>query len=679
MIRHSLKGKLLTITLLTILVVFVTIGVFTTLRIGHQLEVNAKDSLAKDTEIMSKEVNTIFERDAMLVTQLTKNQDIIDILREYKTRSSKQYHPNYNKVVRLLQNVKETNDSIGLVFLASDKADDLITEDYDYYSSEDYDLSEKGWYKEMLANDGLTFTEPYVDEITGKTVVSVVAPIYEKDEIVGCAGVDVHLDMLAEYIDNYEIGENGYAMLVAANADIVAHPDPSVVMKLKATSMGGDLDRLGKKMMEGGKGTDEYSYKGMEKYFAYAPVEINGWAIGAIVSKKEALAEARQFAVVNTVFLAIGGLVILVAIFIAISMSLRRVPELVESMKSLAQGDLTKQSDIRSRDEIGAIASAYNEASGNVLAVMLEANASAVEVSESASAMEKIATESRTALNDMTLGIGEVVTGTTDQAVQTQESAHSVHDLSREIDNIIDKTEKIYTKAHQIQGLTDEGTQTLVELNEQSVENRQSVATIKEIVEEMDESSNEISVIIDMINSISEQTNLLALNASIEAARAGEAGKGFAVVAEEIRKLAEQTSGATEDIRTKIHDIQEKSSIAVRQTEQSEASVEQNSEIVAKTEVIFKEISDNLRILFEISSESKEVAEIMKERKEKIVEFIDSVSASYEETSASMEEMNAAAETQLTTMDNLTGEAAKLSQLSESLRQIIEHFKVSEE
>jgi methyl-accepting chemotaxis protein len=82
-------------------------------------------------------------------------------------------------------------------------------------------------------------------------------------------------------------------------------------------------------------------------------------------------------------------------------------------------------------------------------------------------------------------------------------------------------------------------------------------------VEALGDSSREIGKVIEVITSIAEQTNLLALNATIEAARAGEAGKGFAVVANEVKELAKETAGATEEIRRRVGSIQQDSGTAM--------------------------------------------------------------------------------------------------------------------
>ena len=166
------------------------------------------------------------------------------------------------------------------------------------------------------------------------------------------------------------------------------------------------------------------------------------------------------------------------------------------------------------------------------------------------------------------------------------------------------------------------------ELKDASKENNENTAIIEELVHEMNKSSIDIGEITVLISNVAKQTNLLALNASIEASRAGEHGTGFAVVAEEIRKLANETATAVNDINSKIEQMQSQTKEVVNSISKNRQGVDRINESVSKTEQIIGMISDSLQDLIEDIRLIVDHNQVLNNKKDEILDMLGNVSDS---------------------------------------------------
>lgn len=311
--------------------------------------------------------------------------------------------------------------------------------------------------------------------------------------------------------------------------------------------------------------------------------------------------------------------------------------------------------------------------------VMYSLSQTLKDVEEGTMILDQNMTEMTKNANSTKLSSGQVAVAMQEIAIGVQEQAGSVTDINHQVNSISSDV----NKAHDISiQLTESNDRMMNEVSEGEKEIHVMEKQMKIIddaieaaivtVQDLENSMQDIKNFLSVITTIASQTNLLALNASIESARAGEAGKGFAVVAEEIRKLAEQSSGSVNDINTIVASINSKTQTAVKTVDQGNTAIEQGTAILQKLSLQYQDIKasflDNNQSLnqeIKMIDQINGAFHIVRER-------ISNIASISEEQSASTEEILATIENQDKNIEDLTLSIESIEKLSRNLNKTVE-------
>jgi methyl-accepting chemotaxis protein len=383
---------------------------------------------------------------------------------------------------------------------------------------------------------------------------------------------------------------------------------------------------------------------------------------------------------IKTLVLILGIVSVLVGVGISLFISRlisNPVLELAKAAERISSGDLTADEiKIKNRDEIGDLASSFNQMSRNLRELIKQVGINAEQVAASAEELTASAEQTSKATEQITLIMQDVASGVEKQVKSVEDTTQMATEMAAGVQQIATNASHVSATAVHASETALEGNRSIQSAVQQMNSINRSVQDLANVVKGLGERSKEIGHIIEVITGIAEQTNLLALNAAIEAARAGEHGRGFAVVADEVRKLAEQSAQSAQQISEMISAIQEETTIAVQTMEETAKEVVEGIGSVHAAGDSFSQIQSAVQ---EVSAQIEEVSSSVQQMAagvEQIVHAMKMISDVAEAAASSTQEGSAATEEQLASMEEIASSASSLSKMAEELHAHIGKFKV---
>lgn len=456
-------------------------------------------------------------------------------------------------------------------------------------------------------------------------------------------------------------------MLVNKSGDIVASSDASydvvpqeLLEKIDETKATQAISSL-----KGKYNKEQVTY--------YATSLSNGQAMVLAISS-ELLTNTETISIIAV----IGGLLVsFLIIYVVIGRAVRPVQQIRNSLIDISEGegDLTKRVEINSKDEIGQSAQAFNQMISRIQQLVKQIKQQSDFVVDSSGALATISDQSKNASEQIAQSMQNIADGSHQQLIMVEHNSQVLAKMNQQSGQISLDMQSINGAASETVEKADQGNVAIQVAIGQVQSISSIVQSLAQSLNQLGEHSSKIGEITQLISGISQQTNLLALNAAIEAARAGEHGKGFAVVAGEVRKLAEQSSGATEQINELINGIQVEMESAIGSMTEVTREVDEGIDRMGTAGSSFHNIH---QLLSGVSQQINHASTAFLE----LVEGIHQLEASMkgivevaEQAASGTQNVSAAAQQQLASMQEVSASSEALTQVADQLKKLTDQFK----
>lgn len=703
---HSLAFRISSVTgsilflIFTILITYISISSYQAL-LSKQVQFARADSQIQ-AQVFQKIINDVY---------LTANQAIININEQMalpqgarSTHQLSRIHSNalrsnkylYSSTLLFEPNAYDGKDALykNILFRDSNgrvaiygylENGDIIYEPLDE-SSYDINLPDSDWYYKTKNTNAPYLTDPY--DFNGRKLITLNIPITSTEGFVGVLAADIEFDTVKDSLAAAS-SENYFYSLVNKEHIFIIHglapqysgqavsqviPNPQHLLQANDQNISYQDYKLG---LNG------------ENYIALSvPIHFENlqdtWYLISEAKTKYFLKDIIKLTL-GTIFISILAMIsAIVSIIISIRKMVRLpLQNLQTALVSVSEYDFRDEQVkhrispyLQRQDVVGTISQSIETMAENFrhLAKNLSKNSEgAVKTSDQLSVTVR---DSLKASNEISCAIESIAQSALHQAESTQLASANIEHIRLSLSTNLDILEDLLGQTRRIEKMKIEGYESLSELEELTRRSSQGATEVNQVIIDTNQSAQQIEKASGMIQSIADQTNLLALNAAIEAARAGEAGMGFAVVAEEIRKLAEQSTGFAKEIKEVISDLQAKSSQSVNIMISIKDLVSTQDKSIHKTKSRFDNISTALAEANRIVDHLRQASEEIKNKNEDMVAIMQDLSSIAQENASISQEVTASAHIQVNEVEKVTAAGNSITELAKSLQDEVDCFKL---
>ncbi|WP_027396944.1 methyl-accepting chemotaxis protein [Anaerovibrio lipolyticus] len=379
----------------------------------------------------------------------------------------------------------------------------------------------------------------------------------------------------------------------------------------------------------------------------------------------------------NMIVLSVLTLVILVGAAMWITKAITSpLNKMMGICRKLRDGDFrTDNNGVARGDEFGDMERAIDDVCVTLNKLMRQISRSSEQLAASSEELTASAGQSAQASDQVAQNVTTSASAVIEQQQLLQDMRASVDKSNEAVENLGNVAGAVTNEAKSANDQAADGTKAIEFAVQQILSAEAIVKESADTVNKLGQSSQEIGQIVETISGIAGQTNLLALNAAIEAARAGEQGRGFAVVAEEVRKLAEESQNAAQQITSLIKGIQDNTSDAVASMEKGSKAVREGSASVEKLRETFQAINAASNGVVERAQNMIEELHAVSEDTQNINEKSVRIAGKGDEVSQEMESVSAASEEQSASATEIADASQSLANLAQELQTSLQKFR----
>ncbi len=557
-------------------------------------------------------------------------------------------------------------------------------------------LGDRDYFKQVLATSKPVVSEMLISQGTGKVSVNIAVPVMNNGRVTGVVTGPFPLELLTEIVKEVKFLETGYGLVADDSGLILAHPRaPELIgklnlkekkvnpeLKLAAAELDDRLVECFKISAEQEKQVrGQYTFvDGIKRVAVFTPINIPGGQRWVMMVTAPAVEAERETSTLMWTMLIISLVCVVIASVFVIFMSkkfAKPIAVIRDECMLLTEGDLQERNfAVTSQDEIGQLAHGFRDMRTNLRMLVTSVLSQSQQLAASSEELTASAQQSAQAANQVAGSITEIAAGSVRQAAAADYLTQVADELAKQTGQISATALEVSEIAESTSQEAQQGRLAVNQTIEQMNKIGKGSIQIQTAIAELSQGSNEINEIVNLISTIAGQTNLLALNAAIEAARAGEHGRGFAVVAEEVRKLAEQSNQAAQQIGTLIKHNQINMEQAVIATQAGAEGIKTGVETVNDTGKVFTKIVESI---FQLTIQIKEISNAMNKMaagNKTLVASIQEIDKVSKENAAESEMVSAATEEQSASMQEIASSSHSLAKLAGELQESVAKFKV---